>query len=568
MIIEGSPGPVRRIYFKAYSIGNWLGREYKFFQKVIFGIFVAGGIGQLLLDLAAKIPIEQAVPKAFGAFIWWFWILIASTVLWIILREVTGFDLYFYYFIWLKRIAPILYGDRLDQSIADINASYDPQTHKPTLIRREHLTRRRFWPLWVFHIILLLGAGKISEEIVIDPERKKRWNLNVDLRGESFGIYSNGGKRFMRERYEISATSHTVLRESQRFFEFTLPATQPGTKVVWGEFGEKTPFRWASGGFLPIVSFRDRYWAALFFRDISPVGLNVANGGSETKEEAKDLHRLIGREFSEEVIIVNTRPTPGSELYQNTLVAFSPDPSAQSPIAKYISPEFAKKHVELRYKHDHISIEMSDFHRREISPLRTPFQVNVTYHYPDLRTATTTEIRNVVYSVNAIDFAIEVIWLCTFKLHDGEYIIDGEYHLGREILIRRPAVLLDMDYLRQVYKQQHSLGETNTILNSHECKLLPPVPAESCIVFDADIELRHKRLEKLMSQLRTPHISEAVRTNVEWEKNLIASWLSKYEAPFAEAKDAGLHHESLRSLCPVTWKTLELIFAHRIKYEL
>jgi hypothetical protein len=314
-----------------------------------------------------------------------------------------------------------------------------------------------------------------------------------------------------------------------------------------------------------------KYWAQLFLRDILPVGLIIANGASEEKREYQDLHRLIAREFSEEVVLLSGTPQAGdpnapNQLWQNTLYVFS----YLSPIAEFLNPRFADKHAELRRKHDGIAIKISKAHRREFFPIRTPFEVRVTYHQSDMRSDSTT-ILNVFYSLNPGEFGIEVVWLCAFKMNPDEYLLDGEYHLSREVLIRRPVILLDMEFLNEIYLSHNSLGDETSRSDCPEGKMLPPVPKEHCVIFDKDIELRRRRLMALerFGDHSSPQSLQDHKTtaNLRWERDLIQSWLDKYEGPFNDAQENGLQHEDLRMLTPDAWKPLELMFAHQINYR-
>jgi hypothetical protein len=370
------------------------------------------------------------------------------------------------------------------------------------------------------------------------------------------------------DRFGRAAQSKLVLEKSQEFHEFLHPATQAGKSLSWGEVGESFPLRWASGGFLPIIYFQNKHWALLFFRDIPMIGLNIAIGASETKDEYKDLHHLIGREFSEEVILITAPPVPGSEIFQKMFTTFTSDPSSRSPMAHFINPKFAETHARLRSLHDDVEIAITETDEREICNIRTPFGVRVSYHLLNQTRAETREINNVVYSLNPGEFGIEVIWLCTFQLHTNEYILDGEYHLSRNVLIRRPVVLLDMQFLQKVFSTgNNSLGQLQFSRDTFECKLLPPVPKEHCYIFNQDILLRHRRKAKILALLKDEHQPRKTRDNLVWELDLIEKWLSLYEKSFLEANERGLVDEPLRRLNPVTWKTLELIFAHQIDYR-
>jgi hypothetical protein len=65
------------------------------------------------------------------------------------------------------------------------------------------------------------------------------------------------------------------------------------------------PLRYANGGVLPVVRLdgRDYFW--LFYRDIFPVGWNIANGASDNTGEMLDPNRIVLREFGEEVIVAD-----------------------------------------------------------------------------------------------------------------------------------------------------------------------------------------------------------------------------------------------------------------------
>ena len=69
------------------------------------------------------------------------------------------------------------------------------------------------------------------------------------------------------------------------------------------------PFRYASGGTLPILQLRDGKkttdYYCLFYRDVFPVGWNIANGACDNQQELFDPHETIEREFREELLLVD-----------------------------------------------------------------------------------------------------------------------------------------------------------------------------------------------------------------------------------------------------------------------
>lgn len=165
------------------------------------------------------------------------------------------------------------------------------------------------------------------------------------------------------------------------------------------------------------------------------------------------------------------------------------------------------------------------------------------------------ETSNVIYSVNPQERGIEVIWICKFDLQENEVILDGEYDLAKNFLLRQPAVLVDMDFLKNVYRQNRGLGVLSDSKDAQGGKVMPIIPPEAIHVFDTDIHLRKPRLKFLQEMLMKDNLAE----NYEYKR--ISDWLNGYETAFSEWQQ-GVTDERLRTLCPVSWKTLEVLLAH------
>jgi len=278
---------------------------------------------------------------------------------------------------------------------------------------------------------------------------------------------------------------------------------------------------------------------------------------------------LIIREFSEEVILLSGTPDHNGAVTQIPFCCNVRCPQG-GPTVEYFDPVFAAAHIRLRYEHDEVVIKRGEG-RRLIEPLTTPFVVEVTHHLPNLKELEKTECHNVIFSLNPGEFGIEAIWLCTFSLANGEYLLDGELDAGHNMLIRSPVMLLDVEFLREEFNWPSpgaSLGELlidNGV--SPECKKLREVPSEHYVLFDADVKFRRYRLEQLNARLETRRLSTRDQTLLRRERDMIVQWLNQYEVAFQQAAaGCGLANEALRTLCPVTWKTLELFFAHGIKF--
>jgi hypothetical protein len=64
-------------------------------------------------------------------------------------------------------------------------------------------------------------------------------------------------------------------------------------------------FRWASAGALPVVRLGSEEYYCLFYREIYPIGWNIANGACDSSEELQDPLRTLERELCEELIILD-----------------------------------------------------------------------------------------------------------------------------------------------------------------------------------------------------------------------------------------------------------------------
>ena len=394
---------------------------------------------------------------------------------------------------------------------------------------------KSFWPSWVFAIVAIFGRGKVRQQITL-KENRKLWTLHVDLTDESYGIYSKGGKKFLNEEFlaKNRQAQEEVRRRSKVIHEFMQPGHHAGEVWEWNDHGSVLPLRWASGGVLPLVWYKNANWVLLFFRDTPPVGLNVPNGASEDKDEYKDLRKLIDREFCEEVVILSGSPTAGKVTQCDFHARFR----EQAP---FMNSAFSDRHNDLRKEHDGLEIGRNANFERKVEFVKTPFIVGTTYHEPNLGETDEQWIEDVVYTVNPAEFGIEVLRLAFFDLEEGEYIIDGEFDLARHALIRRPPILIRLSHLLDVYDQHGSLGNLLGPGRSADGKLMDVVPPACCVVFDADVALREKRAEKIRQELNGNTLSRYNRDNVEWEKReIIDSWLQRYGKIVATARTEGL----------------------------
>lgn len=510
----------------------------RFFLKLhcyIFSLFILSIAVSILYQIVGLHLDWRSIVPQFWAYAKTIYFPIASTVLisHLLILKVEQLQLYLFYNVWLKRIfkslkhlalssskeyirkfskwiLDIFFNDYYDSLILDSWAPSPPidtyQTwlqqksykNRPVFIRREHLMAKNFWPNWAFSIAVLFNELRIIR--YQNENNCNKFRLEVDLRNQSYGIYNNAGKTFMTDKFLKEERIDIYTRKAKEI-ENLLKGMIPRNKLIINAID--TPLRWASGGVLPIAHWRGKHWYVLFFRGINPVGWNVANGASETKEEYKNLRSLMVREFSEELILLNREPQidDPSPVVQKTF-RFSDQIFDELPDKvkdKIRSKKFIERHANLRKNHDGLTISPAEGPLLE--PIRTPFEIQITYHSKNLKESFTKSIEDIIFSVNLFEFGIESTSLYAFKMDDNDYLIFGEIWEVVNCLLREPVLLLSCDYIQEVFeKNGGTLGEYVMEGPYLDCKNLKRIPRDKYYIFDKDIEFRKRRKDQITKE--------------------------------------------------------------------
>ena len=365
--------------------------------------------------------------------------------------------------------------------------------NKPVFIRREHLMTKNFWPNWAFSIVILFNDLTIYKNM----NNINKIRLEVDLRYQLYGIYNNAGKEFLRDKFLEGEAFENYIEETDEIEEF-LKREGPGKKEI---HAKATPLRWASGGVLPIAYWRGEYWYVLFFRGINPVGWNMPNGASETKEEYIDINRLKMRELSEELILLDREPQiddPGIIGQKRFRLSDLFDELSNEVKDEIMSEKFIEKHGNLRKNHD--SLTINSIEGPTLEQIRTPFEIKITFHSKNLENRTK-NIENTLFCLNPLEFGIESTFLYAFKMNRNDYIFFGEIWEVAECLLREPALLLSCDYVKEVFEKNGSkLGERVMEKPHLDCKILDKIPFGRYHIFDKDIEFRRRRKDQIIKE--------------------------------------------------------------------
>jgi len=162
---------------------------------------------------------------------------------------------------------------------------------------------------------------------------------------------------------------------------------------------------------------------------------------------------------------------------------------------------------------------------------------------------------DILFSINPLEYGIEILRLIRFELIDKDYVLDGEMHESELFLMRRPVILLNLSFLREQYQKSGKVGQNiGGEQDKHEIRSLKLIPKKMFRMFSADIDLKRSRIRV---------------TENPMEKKFFEQWLADFEKPFRQVVDkddksikdiSGLKNP-LTWMCPATWKSLEMAFS-------
>jgi|GEM_PF-4186757 len=398
---------------------------------------------------------------------------------------------------------------------------YGNKAQRPLVVLSKHLEATRAWPGWDLSLLLLSHGVSLTT----GPEGSI---LRVDIRNQKYGIYDNGGKKFLiatfikppkmlaAARKWAAAVRRHQLQSEPRVFECITRKSPP-------------LLRWASGGYLPVVRWRGSRWILLFFRDIDPIGWNIANGGSESPTERTTLDLLSAREAGEELVILDREPVIGPHLNTYRL-DFGLERAAQE------TDVLLATHGRLRREQDGLYLRPpSEGETIVVEKILGPTLVEVIHGDADAPEISVTSGMHI--TINPVEMGIEVTEVGEFTLPDDAYVIDGETFMAGEdsVLVRRPVGLFKVSYFQRVMRST-GFAYGGLIPDEDDRLRLPSPRDDETFLFDYDIKMRREMVED-----RRPARREA------------EEWLGE----FGEGFDARRLRGELQCFCPAAWKVIE-----------
>ncbi|MDY6990291.1 MAG: toll/interleukin-1 receptor domain-containing protein [Thermodesulfobacteriota bacterium] len=129
--------------------------------------------------------------------------------------------------------------------------------------------------------------------------------LDITIGDDVNCIRSSEGKRALFDAVEKKAGSakRRIIVQRNRFYK-------DKDLLAYRFDCRDYPFRYANGGVLPIVRLKSKEngiedYFCLPYRDIFPIGWNIANGASDNREELLQPQMVVEREFNEELLVVD-----------------------------------------------------------------------------------------------------------------------------------------------------------------------------------------------------------------------------------------------------------------------
>ena len=320
-------------------------------------------------------------------------------------------------------------------------------------------------------------AAEILERPVVLRRTGRVVEVTIDRRGVRDAVYTTEGKNGLCRQALTGETLELARRLERDIHRFLMgnsedPAGAPDAtwEVSVGGVASaagatragieipvpRIPLRWASGGVLPVVTWRGGVWFPFFFRDIAPVGWNIAAGSSEAEAELCRPQSFGLREFLEETIVLPQPPRPGAVIRAKTFPRIMDGVLDRREREAQVRSALARvnRHLEIRSREDGLDLvpfpdgPCSD--DRAIDTTAVPTCTRLRIVNGDGAVA---ELDDVLVCFNLLELGIEVMTVVTFDLGEDEYLLDGETLSpvgGPEQLIRMPVAMISRAYLEDV----------------------------------------------------------------------------------------------------------------------
>lgn len=166
----------------------------------------------------------------------------------------------------------------------------------PEFVRELHLAEERF-------LEVLISSFDIHRR----RPPAAGFELRVSFDERTPAVWDRRGVRHLREKVLSPRKREEYQKELDAFLYGRGAGTHAPSEYDFTD--DDFVFRYVSGGTLPVVRFAgdpaEKAYYCLTYREIEPIGWNLFNGGSDSRDEMTDPEQTVRRELHEELIIVD-----------------------------------------------------------------------------------------------------------------------------------------------------------------------------------------------------------------------------------------------------------------------
>jgi hypothetical protein len=257
--------------------------------------------------------------------------------------------------------------------------------------------------------------------------------LTVAFDSETPALWNRDGRDMVRRRMAAHLDSFS------KAYQAKLDAILIHGKI--GSFSPDDPefvWRWASAGTLPIITIGSNDYYCLFYRDVFPIGWNIANGACDNRSELLDPLQALERELGEELVVLS--PDAGIRYVLQHSGDINLDRAEFGNFRRMWHEQFPRLEM-LSYETEGLALKW------EHGPDRVSVRSDDGVH----------EIADCFVNITSADFGIELDRIARIAVVEGAVLCDGETNRGR--VLNRPVGLFEVDRLRS----QISSGATTFV---------------------------------------------------------------------------------------------------------
>jgi hypothetical protein len=392
----------------------------------------------------------------------------------------------------------------------------------------------------------------LTQPILLTKDRHGHLTVGINRDCVEQSLYTNEAKRDLCRRVFDTAEkiekAHVLDAEIHRFL--LGESERPSFILRLDEM----PLRWASGGVMSLVHWRNRLWTPFFFRDIPPCGWNIALGGSERGDDLSDPWTFLLREFLEETLVLDRPPEVAVPIDFKRFYFHRVD--VPQEIAR--AEAFAAEHIQMRRRSDGLMIRhLPDYERFEELDRRfcvVPDFLHTMTEISIERERHVKRYNNVLVCINLLELGIEVVKVVEYTLEDDDYYLDGELlDLGtHKELLRMPVAFIAHSYLKEAFDHR----ELRFIPGTQPSVEAPPIPPDDIHIFEFDARRRREI------------VLGAETGSTPWERRWHGDWMARFGDRFFDEAGQVSSRNASTLFTPSSAKVMSYFFANaRRKYR-